>query len=388
MRKQEKRKARISTALNTQRRREIIKRGFGPKTFRVPEGVEIFQLKSGVSTMKINIIPYKVGKGNPMADEGTYHWERTFYVHRNVGPNQEWMVCPQKTASKRCPICEKIAKLQRDPEADQELIKSLVPSKRQLFNVEELSDPGKVKLFEISYHYFGKQLDTALNNAYESEEDNMDNFADPVGGYSLKLALEEGNYGIYVSGVSFKQRPDIPDEILEKAQCLDDLLNIPSYEEILKEMSGMDTEEMSFSDEEDIESEDSEEEDDDNEIPFTDTPKKKGKKAVEEDEEEEDEIEEEEIEEEDDEVEEEEAVPQKKKGKKAVEDEDFDVEEEWEEEEDEIEEEDEEDVFPKRKGKKVVEEDEDEDFDIEEDDEEEDDIDSEEEDEKPKSKKR
>jgi len=243
--KKDKRAERRSTAAATRQRREKVKRGIEPQTFKVPDGVELFQLKKEKESPKINIIPYTVGKGNPMADEGTFYWERTFYVHRNVGPNQKWFICPARTVNKPCPVCEYVAKLQKDPNGDLDVIKALIPSKRQLFNVEDLRDPGKIKLWDISYFFFGKQLDAALDNEFEDDNDNKDNFADAEGGYYLKLGVEENSYegkkSYKVADITFKARKeDIDEDLLEKAICLDDILIIPSYEEIKAAMAGSD----------------------------------------------------------------------------------------------------------------------------------------------------
>jgi hypothetical protein len=235
-RKKERRQKR-SVAGATARRREHAEKGYS-EMFALPKGTEMYNVES-TGIKRIDIIPYVVGKGNPNADEGDLYWERTFFAHRNVGVNNEMVVCPARTAKKKCPICEYQAKLQRDPEADEETVKALSPSKRMLLNVRNMKkDPDKVKVWHISHWYFGKAIDEALAAAYEDHEDNMDNFCDPEGGHYLKCVAEAGyeGQGYNIARVDFiPRKEDLDDDILEQAPCLDDVLVVKDYDE-LKDM--------------------------------------------------------------------------------------------------------------------------------------------------------
>jgi hypothetical protein len=57
-----------------------------------------------------------------------YYFERTYWVHKGVGPDQRWYVCPKQTLHKPCPVCEYQQELKDDPEANPDLIKSLTPT--------------------------------------------------------------------------------------------------------------------------------------------------------------------------------------------------------------------------------------------------------------------
>jgi hypothetical protein len=193
---------------------------------------------------RIDILPYTVkGSGkagrNPFADDGTLHYERTYFVHRNIGADQDMYVCPAKTLKKRCPICDYRAKLEKDPKADEDLIKSLAPKERQLFNVIDLSAPDRgVQVWDISFHLFGKLLDTKIDNADEEDGENYASFADLEGGYTLKCIAEEKNMGnkFYdVTSIDFKARKqDYGEEWLDSVHCLDDIPKILEYEDLRK----------------------------------------------------------------------------------------------------------------------------------------------------------
>jgi hypothetical protein len=205
-----------------------------------PDDVQLFQLdKPGIR--RIDILSYKVGKGNPWAKQGEKHYERTFWTHVNVGPDGKRYVCPAKTVNKRCPICEEWNALQRTGDEDlseEELkkkINSLAPKERQLFNVIDVEARDKgVQIWDFSYHLFGKLLDAELKNADEDEDFAF--FCDLADGYTLKLGVGEksfmGRQFREVETISFKARKDYPEEILDDLHCLDDLLIIQPYDKL------------------------------------------------------------------------------------------------------------------------------------------------------------
>jgi len=209
--------------------------GFERTTLKVSDDVNFFALdKTG--TKRIDVIPYVAGEGNPACDAGDIYFERTFYVHRGIGPNQESYVCLAKTAKKPCPICEYRAKLQRDPNADEDLIKDLAPKERQLWNVIDRDNMDKgVQLWDISHHLFGKILYSAIRNS--DEEDNYEFFADLEQGSTLKLGISEESFGgrtfYKVESIIFKPRSEPYDEdIIKQAHCLDECLAVLEYDKL------------------------------------------------------------------------------------------------------------------------------------------------------------
>lgn len=232
--KKEKRKNRSIAAI-AKRRAETHKTGFDNTAFDLLDDKKQFALKSD-KAVRLDVIPYEVGEGNPYADKGELHYERTYYVHRKIGVDETSFVCLSKTCGEPCPICEFRAKLSKDPDADEDLIKDLAPKQRQLFNVINTKDKNKgVQVWDISFHLFGKRLDTEINNS--DEDDNYENFAELKGGFTLKCAVEEQNRGGYqfyeVVSIGFKSRSDDYDEdILQETTCLDDILIVKDYDEL------------------------------------------------------------------------------------------------------------------------------------------------------------
>jgi len=136
------------------------------RALTLPKNVNMLQIKSD-DPIRLDILPYKVGQGNPFADEGSFSFERTYFVHKGIGPNNDTVVCPA-TGPKPygpCPICEQLAILRDDVDADEDFIKSLRHKRRQVFNVVNTKDRQRgVQIFDISYHLFGKLLEEHLDD--------------------------------------------------------------------------------------------------------------------------------------------------------------------------------------------------------------------------------
>ena len=236
--KEKKKERQMSVAANTRRRMKE-HRSFESSTLQLPKDVSTYSFKTE-DPVRLDILPYKVTQeGNPHADVGTLHWERTYQAHR-VGKNNKLMICPNRTAGKPCPICEYQKELRSDPEANKDIIKSLYPRERQLFNVIDLSDPKKiVRVFDISNFLFGAAIDALIDNADEDEKDEIECFADLKGGKTIKATLEKQSFDgsnpfFKVKAMSFKPREDYDEDKLDECHDLDSLLKIPEYDELKK----------------------------------------------------------------------------------------------------------------------------------------------------------
>lgn len=208
--------------------------GFDSTSIKIPEGVKLFKLEKG--TMFIDIIPYVVGRGNPFADKGEVHYERTFFVHRGVGPGGDSYICLKKTLNERCPVCEHRAKLAKDPDADEQLVKDMAPRERQLFNVINRKDrDAGIQLWDVSYHLFGKLLDARIQS--DAADESWAMFHSPTEGLTLVLTVAEKTFGgntfCEVTAIDFKERKEqYKESIIDKAICLDKVLKIEEYDKL------------------------------------------------------------------------------------------------------------------------------------------------------------
>lgn len=288
---------------------------------------------------RINIVPYTIkSKNHPLvksgeAEIGESDYCLDFFVHRGVGPSEKSVLCLKGTYGKPCPICEHSANLRKagkEKEAN-----ALKPSRRVVYNIQDLKEPEKLKVFETSHYLFEKEL---IEEARDDEEGGFIDFADVEEGKEIKFRATKVKKGemefLEFKSFSFEDRDEpIDDELLDSAVSFDELLVVPSYEEVEKILYGND-----------------DEEDDDDEKPA----KKSSKSKDADDDEDEDEDEDEKPvkkplkkseSEEDEDDDEEEKKPSKSKSKSKDEDEDDD-------DEDDAPEDDEEDEKPAKKSSK------------------------------------
>lgn len=209
----------------------------GSSTIVLPDGVPFFATeKPGVYT--IDILPYVVGKGNPNADEDMLHYERTYYSHRKVGPEEKFVVCPQKTFGKRCPICDDTAKLKKieAPTKDiEERITEQKPQMRHLWVIRDHADDFKVKVWDTAHYMaFGELLKDFLTN-----DDRYDEFFSLENGKVVKVQMKEGSF----KGRNYMKpnridmedrRKALPKSILDDVPCLDNCLKEIPYEELYR----------------------------------------------------------------------------------------------------------------------------------------------------------
>jgi hypothetical protein len=286
---------------------------FSPDTLKLSKGAKLFRFRQE-GVYYLDIIPYRVGKGNPNADEGKVYWERTFYVHRMPEGGQH--VCLRRTLNQPCPICEFSRNLANSDDVDEKLVTDLRSKERQLFNVIDTRDrKAGIQLLEISYHLFGTLLDDRTQPNEDDPDDDgsvYSDFAHWAKGFTLRLTVKKKKMGMNsfmeVTAIDFKpRRQQYEKSILDEAYCLDDLLVVKTYDELKKLVLGLDASSAG---------------DDDDAEPFPAKKKAKSKPPVDDDDDESDDDDDEEDDESDDDEsddedddEEEDEVPAKTKTK-------------------------------------------------------------------------
>ena len=196
----------------------------------------------------IDIIPYEVGEFNVDGEEpGEIHYCFKYFYHRNVGPANEWVLCPLKTYGNPCPICEERQRL-IDEDADWEkFVKPLYSKERYLYNIvcyDDRNEENKgVQVWDVSNHYFEKHIMTISKKpSRRGKEEEHIVFFDPDEGKSISFTIEppagKDDFAEYV-GHAFEDREEpIPDEILESVHCLDEIVTILSYDELEEKFQG------------------------------------------------------------------------------------------------------------------------------------------------------
>lgn len=290
----------------------------GSSMLNLPEGTKFLKIKEEC-TKTLTIVPYEAKMDSPYAKKGEIVTERTYFVHRNVGPDESRYICARKTFGKACPICDYRAKLAKKSGTDEETLKSLEPQERQLFRVIDKKKPEDgIQILDMSYYCFGKLLDARVrSDGEDGEKMGWENYGSlDTDGFDLRVTFEEKSMGkgsgtfIAAYSIDFISRKKaLDDALIDEGPNLDKILKCEEYETLKDIFLGKG--------------------DDDDADDTPSKPAKKPKKSSEDD---------------DEDDEEEEEAPAKKSKKSSDEDED--------EEDDDWDDEDEEEPAPKKKSKK------------------------------------
>ena len=105
-----------------------------------------------------------------------------------------------------------------------------------------MKEPEKLKIFETSHYLFEKEL---IDEARDDEEGGFVDFADEESGKEIKFRCSKVSKGGFefneYKSFGFEDRDEnIPDELIEKAISFDEILNVPTYEEVEKIFYGSD----------------------------------------------------------------------------------------------------------------------------------------------------
>lgn len=204
-------------------------------------------------THMFDIVPWVVGpyypldeNGRaPMVKEGDAAYVLEIFVHQNVNVNDDQYVCPKRNYGEKCPICEHQQKLRNEDDYDEDLVKSLYPKRRVVYNIvcydsAEEEDKG-VQIFETSHWYMERHLAALAQDETTGEKFP---FADPDTGKTISFIAQSHTYedkrtgkqnkGTQFIAHKFLKRDNyvISDEDLEAAYILDEIVHRPTYEEI------------------------------------------------------------------------------------------------------------------------------------------------------------
>jgi len=257
------------------KRRESFRRGI----FRedLPEGVKFW--KCGEGEHLIDIIPYIAGPNDPFTPQGEPTHVLELRVHQSVGAGEQDFVCLAENWNKPCPICEHRKQL-REEGADDDVWKALIPKRRVVYNIvcydsPEEEDKG-IQVWEVAW-WFAERFFLELakgpsvgRHRRGTSELGFIPFADPDEGMSIAFTRQgSGVRNTQFLGHRFVQRDySIPDELLDAAWVLDELIYIPTYDEVYEAYWG----EGSVSEEKEPEEEEVEEVEEEEPTP---TPRRK-----------------------------------------------------------------------------------------------------------------
>lgn len=194
----------------------------------------------------IDIIPYIAGSQHPSVKEGKLACNLDFYVHRKVGVNEDSYVCLARTFGKKCPICDEQAEIRKQDDYDEKYVKSLNPTRRVLYNIvvrdNDKEERKGIQLFEVSHWLFEKEL---AELSKKPRGGGFITYSDPDDGKTLCFR-KKGNGPTnteYKAFQFFDRNEPISDEILDTALSLDELIHLPTYEEVKNAFFGLESDE-------------------------------------------------------------------------------------------------------------------------------------------------
>lgn len=202
--------------------------------------------KCGEGKHIIDILPYITGKNDPSLGEGEIQYVYEYYFHGGLGiEGKNSAMCLLKTYGKPCPICEDIQRMKRDGE-DEEVIKAISVRRnpKSIYNIlcwDKGEEKKGVQLFIVSHWFMGKhllELATIPVRDGQEEIDPIVPFMDPDDGKSVYFRREgSGPNDTRFYGHQLLDRPKgfkISKKHLDDCFCLDEIIKIPTYEEVLE----------------------------------------------------------------------------------------------------------------------------------------------------------
>lgn len=201
------------------------------------------RFKCGEGDHSLDFVPYLAGKHDPHVKEGNRQYCLDLWIHRKVGVSEDDFVCLKRNGWGECPICDYQAHLKKEGETDEAIIKSLNPTRRCIYNVWCHDTPKEeakgVQIWDVSQYAFDSLLS---EQAKKKKGGGYIYFSNSDAEEGKTVSFRRTGMGPtntkYVA-FSFEDRESaLPDEIIDQSQCLDDLIHIPSYDEVYEAFFG------------------------------------------------------------------------------------------------------------------------------------------------------
>lgn len=200
--------------------------------------------KSQDEAHELDIIPYTATKNHPQCSPngvvrpGDRVFVAEYWVHKRIGASGAMVLCLARTfpnSNLGCPICEKRSELGEDYGWEDKEVKKLKPMHFGLYNVLVYDDEKErkkgVQTWLIQWAWFGKPLKMRSKNPRTG---GLIYYADKDVGKSISF-YKKGKDNITFEGHQFLDRDYIiSDDILDQAYILEDLVPIPTYDDVAK----------------------------------------------------------------------------------------------------------------------------------------------------------
>ena len=234
-----------------------MKDGLGGKSIFVENLMrDIPRYKETVGIHLMDIIMYPAGANHPMVVKGRIKQETMVhitwaFVHKAIGPGQDWIICLAKTYGQRCPICEFSNMIRANSSMSDEEVKAATKPYYSgkyplgIYNCIHHADPNAitwsepVMMWDINNSFMEFKLQAQAKQSMITE-DNPTGFIN----YQWPTAGVQGGrhigYNAFMKGPFFDfdghkfyvRKAPVPPNVLQSVRCLDDLFHVPTFDEV------------------------------------------------------------------------------------------------------------------------------------------------------------
>jgi hypothetical protein len=253
--KSKKMRKRRKNKMDTGNRREEMKRALQKRTerdyqkggtsqlysdiFKKIEGLQKF--KCGEGPHLVDILEYVAGDKDTDVETkaGDLTYVLHIWVHQKVGVGSDTFVCPAYCYKQPCPICEYREKMRADDDYDEDAVKSLYPKHRNIYNIICYDNPKEeakgIQIWDVADFFIGEKLRSLSKKADRGGKGGgYIYYADAEEGKSIKFERKgSGQQNTQFLGHQFVERDYIiSEDFLKSAYQLDQIIEIPTYQEL------------------------------------------------------------------------------------------------------------------------------------------------------------
>jgi len=205
---------------------------------QVLERLGITAFKSQMNDNFIRIMPPKDPK---------MFWAREVYIHSEIGANRATFLCMNKMFGKPCPVCEYVEQL-KTQNLNPEAIKPLYARKRFLMFVYDVRDDSTIAKGLRWYDAPGKLVSEIILKSKDKRTKAVVDVCDPLEGRDIEFVRKGQGLKTDYAGIDLKITETVPADWYENVPTFDEVLIIPTYEQVQRELTGVAAEERPVND--------------------------------------------------------------------------------------------------------------------------------------------
>jgi hypothetical protein len=230
-----------------------MKDGAGGKSFFDPEKMQdIPRHKPALGVYVMDVIMAAAGANHPLVVMGKLKPDQLthicwVYVHKGLGPNNDWFICMARTYGKPCFACEHRNVLMADPAVSTEAANVFGTGKYPIgiyntvhhLNPNQMTWAEPIEVWDINNAFMESHLQGRAKQPMITPDNPTGyiNYMWPTagvqGGRHIKYeVVQKGQYFDYKNHEFYQRQNPVPPHVLERAYCLSELLYIPEYDEV------------------------------------------------------------------------------------------------------------------------------------------------------------